>query len=261
MDVWDVGFAYEAYIGRWSRPVAQGYLHWLRLPAGIDWLDVGCGTGALSRTILQRAEPRRVLALDRSPGFVRAAAAALPDGRCSFACADAQALPFADNKADAAVSGLVLNFIPDPARAVRELRRVVRPGGVISAYVWDYAEGMQMLRVFWDEAVALDAAAEKLDEGPRFPLCHPDALRALFNASGLQDIEVTALEVPTVFNDFDDYWEPFLGGQGPAPTYVAGLPEEKRTALRERLRTRLSGSQTGGIQLTARAWAVQGVNR
>jgi hypothetical protein len=120
---------------------------------------------------------------------------------------------------------------------------------------------MQMLRVFWDEAVALDPAAAMLDEGSRFPLCQPDALQDLFNASGLQDIHVNALEVPTLFNDFDDYWTPFLGGQGPAPTYVASLSEERRTALRERLRTRLGGTSAGGIPLTARAWAVQGVNR
>lgn len=261
LDVWGVGSAYEAYIGRWSRPVAQKYLHWLGLTAGLDWLDVGCGTGALSRTILQRADPRRVLALDRSAGFVRAAAAALKDGRCSFACADAQALPISDNSVDVAVSGLVLNFIPDPQRALRELRRVVRPGGVISAYVWDYAAGMQMLRVFWDEAVALDPAAEKLDEASRFPLCQPDALRALFDVSGLRIIDVSALEVPTLFNDFDDYWTPFLGGQGPAPTYLAGLSEEKRTDLRERLRTRLDRAHAGGINLSARAWAIRGVNQ
>jgi SAM-dependent methyltransferase len=155
-------------------------------------------------------------------------------------------------------SALVLNFIPVPERAVREMTRVVRPGGVVSAYVWDYAGEMQMLRVFWDEATALDSAAALLDEGQRFPLCHPDALHDLFNSSGLENVDIVPLDVRTTFRSFEDYWNPFLGGQGPAPTYVAGLTESSRAKLRARLQKRLPTAKDGSIVLNARAWAVRG---
>ena len=261
LDVWNVGEAYETYIGRWSRLVAGPYLAWLDLSSGLRWLDLGCGTGALSETILQRAEPASVTALDRSHGFVRGAAKRITDPRSQFTCADAQALPLASDTFDATVSALVLNFIPSPERAVSELARVVRSGGVVSAYVWDYAGEMQLLRVFWDEAAALDKGAAQLDEGRRFPLCHPEPLHDLFCDCGLDNVDIVALDVPTRFRDFADYWTPFLGGQGPAPTYVAGLTESQRNRLRARLHARLASANDGAIVLHARAWAVRGEKR
>jgi SAM-dependent methyltransferase len=163
-----------------------------------------------------------------------------------------------DLQFDAVVSGLTLNFVPEPDRAAAELARVAAPGGVVAAYVWDYAEGMAMMRYFWDAATALDPAAAELDEGRRFPLCQPDALGRLWTGAGLADVEVRAIEVPTRFADFDDYWTPFLGGQGPAPGYVMSLDEERRDALRDLLHARLPSAQDGSIPLTARAWAVRG---
>jgi hypothetical protein len=149
------------------------------------------------------------------------------------------------------VSGLVLNFVPDPAAAVAEIRRATR--GTFGAYVWDYgAGGIGLLRAFWDAAVALDPAAAALDEAVRFPLCGEGALGAAFG------VEARGITVPTVFRDFDDYWTPFLGGQGPAPAYLASLPEDRRVALRESLRERLPVAADGTIALTARAWAVRG---
>ena len=156
-----------------------------------------------------------------------------------FEPGDAQALPLADRAVDVAVSGLALNFVPDPPRAVREMERVVRPGGTVALYLWDYAGEMQLMRRFWDAAVALDPEAGALDEGVRFPLCRPEALAALLQEAGLAAVEGRPIDVATVFRDFDDYWTPFLGGQGPAPGYCIGLAEQRRTALRERLRATL----------------------
>lgn len=258
-DVWEAGDRYEPYVGRWSRLVAREFVDWLSVGSGRDWLDVGCGTGALTRTVLERCEPATVKGVDASPGFVDYARSRVArDGVVSFECADARSLPVPDASVDAAISGLVLNFVPEPARAVAEMARVVRPGGVAAAYVWDYAGRMELMRHFWDAAVALDPAARELDEGTRFPICRPEALAQLFSEAGFSEVEARAIDVPTVFRDFDDYWTPFLGGQGPAPAYAMGLPEERRTALRDRIRSGLPASEDGSIALVARAWAVRG---
>jgi SAM-dependent methyltransferase len=255
---WADGNRYEAYIGRWSRPVARQFVAELAVPAGRRWLDVGCGTGVLTRTVLDLAEPVGVRGIDRSPAFVRHAAAHVPDPRASFTTGDAAALPVADASVDAVVSGLVLNFLPDPTAAVSEWRRVGVPGAVVAAYVWDYAGGMQLMRTFWDAAARVDPAGVGLDEGTRFPVCAPGPLRRVFTDAGLDDVVTGSVEVPTVFTDFDDYWTPFLGGQGPAPGYAMSLPDEHRRALRDRLRTRLPAEPDGSVRLTARAWAVRG---
>jgi SAM-dependent methyltransferase len=156
------------------------------------------------------------------------------------------------------VSGLVLNFVPDPAAAAAELARVAAPGGVVAAYVWDYAEGMALIRHFWEAATALDPAAADEAEGRRFPLCRPDPLRELWTGAGLRRVAVEPIDVTTQFRDFDDYWAPFLGGQGPAPGYVATLDDRHRAALRDRLRSALPTAPDGTVILTARAWAVRG---
>lgn len=252
-DVWAAGDAYEAYVGRWSRLVAAAFLSWLDVPPGRCWLDVGCGTGALTAAVLAEASPAAVVGVDPSAGFVASARFSVP--RAGFVVGDAQALPLPGGYADVSVSGLALNFVPDPGRAVVEFARVTAPGGVVAAYVWDYAEGMGMMRAFWDAAVALDPAAAALDEGQRFPLCRPEPLARLWASAGLDDVTVRPLDVPTVFAGFDDYWRPFLGGQGPAPGYAMSLSEERRLALRELLRSRLPD---GTIARTARAWAVRG---
>jgi hypothetical protein len=137
------------------------------------------------------------------------------------------------------------------------MARVTRNGGVIGAYVWDYSGKMELMRYFWDAAVALDPEAAKMDEGPRFPICRPEALKALFTRAGLGNVETTAIDVPTPFSSFEDYWRPFLGGQGPAPAYAMSLDELRRSRLRERLRERLPVQADGSISLIARAWAVK----
>lgn len=256
---WAAGDRYEPYVGRWSRRVAPEFLAWLGIPAGSRWLDVGCGTGALSQTILASTQPSGVAGVDPSEGFLAFARTRAP--QAEFRVGDAQALTFEDNSFDAAVSGLVLNFVPDSAKAAGEMRRVVRPGGTAAAYVWDYAGEMQLMRRFWDAAAAVDPAARNLDESLRFPLCQPDALGALWTAAGLQDVEVRTIDVPTVFRDFGDYWSPFLGGQGSAPAYCMSLTEDHRARLRQHLHDMLPIESDGSIRLIARAFAVRGIKR
>jgi SAM-dependent methyltransferase len=255
---WAVGNAYEPYVGRWSRPVARQFVAWLAAADGAVWLDVGCGTGALSQTVLGMADPAAVVGIDPSVGYLAYARERLGDRRVRLVVADGRRLPLADTQFDMAVSGLVLNFVPDPAQAVREMARVTRAGGRVAAYVWDYAGRMQLIRYFWDAAAASDPAVVGLDEGRRFELCQPEPLAGLFQAAGLVEVEVRPIEVPTRFRDFDDYWLPFLGGQGPAPGYVMSLDEAQRTVLREELRARLPVASDGSILLVARAWAVGG---
>jgi SAM-dependent methyltransferase len=213
----------------------------------------------LTQTILQVASPQAVQGIDAAEGYIAFARAKNSDNRAIFQLGDAQALPIDTATYDAVVSGLVLNFIPHPAQAVSEMARAAKSGGLVALYVWDYASKMQFMRHFWNAAVALNPAAADLDEGRRFPLCNPDPLADLFVDAGLTSVEVQRIDIWTVFKDFDDYWLPFLGGQGPAPGYVMSLSEETRTVLCERIRAALPFALDGTIPLMARAWAVRGI--
>jgi SAM-dependent methyltransferase len=255
---WTSGEAYERFMGRWSPHIASKFIDWLDAPQELDWLDVGSGTGALTRTILAQADPKSVTGVDPSPVFVEFAQQATKDKRASFKVGNAMELPAEDASADLVVCGLVLNFVPDPIKAVGEMKRACRAGGRVAAYVWDYAEGMQMLRIFWDAAAAVDPANRELDEQLLFPICNPDALRETFRGADLQDVQTGPIEFRMKFADFDDYWSPFLGGVGPAPTYVSGLSDEHKNSLERELRRRLSANADGSIELPARAWAVKG---
>ena len=259
-EVWENAESLERYVGRWSRLVAREFVAWLQVPPGSRWLDVGCGSGALTETVLADAGPESIEGVDTSEAFVAYAASRVTDPRASFAVADAQALDRPDAAYDAVASSLVLNFLPDPARGAAEMRRVARSGGVVAGYVWDYAGEMQLMRRFWDAAAELDPAAADLDEGRRMAGCNPADLEALFSGAGLEEVETRVIDVPTVFADFDDYWSPFEGGQGPAPGYCVSLPPDRRAALRERLRETLPAAPDGSISLVARAWAVRGTS-
>lgn len=239
--------------------MAVAFLDWLDVPAGRKWLDVGCGTGALTTTILAKADPSQVVGVDPSEGFLANAREQIGDRRATFQIGDAQSLPVSDRRFGAVVSGLTINFVPDPHRAAVELARVATLGGTVAAYVWDYAAGMELIRYFWDAATDLDTSVAELAEGYRFPLCQPDRLRSLWTDAGLESVTTEPIEVPTVFADFADYWKPFLGGQGPAPGYAMSLPEAHRDALRDLLHARLPVGPDGSIALTARAWAVKGI--
>lgn len=218
---------------------------------------MGCGTGALCAAIVDHCSPASVIAIEPSEGFLETARENLA-GRVAFHQAGATAIPLGDASVDAVVSGLVLNFVPDQRAALLEMSRLTVTGGTIAAYVWDYSGKMELMRLFWDAAVELDPDAAGMDEGMRFPLCRPEALEKLFVDAGLEGVAVEPIDLTTPFASFDDYWQPFLGGQGPAPAYAMSLDETARARLRERLRERLPASANGSISLTARAWASRG---
>jgi SAM-dependent methyltransferase len=257
-DGWNAGATYEDFMGRWSRPLAEEFISRVDLPPGLHWLDVGTGTGALAAAICALAQPASVVGCDPSPAFVSSARERLVDHRVTFAVAGTGNLPRREGGYDAVVSGLALNFFPDPGQAMEEQLDIVGPDGLVGAFVWDYSEGMQFLRYFWRAAATIEPKAAEMDEGRRFPICTPDAMEALLRAAGVERIRGFSLSVPTVFSGFEDYWRPFLGGTGPAPSLVSMLTEEKRSALVDELRRRLPIKSDGSIELQARAWAVVG---
>jgi len=256
-DRWQDASSYERFMGRWSRSLARELLGWLEAPPAAAWLEIGCGTGSLTRAICERADPAVVVACDTAPDYVRYCREHLPDARLTVVPVPADGFPARAGGFDTVVSSLVLNFLPSPVDALARMRDVCAPGGRVAACVWDYAEGMEFLRVFWDAAVGLDPAARDLDEGTRFPICRPESLRAAFDQAGLESVRVEPIGVETTFAGFDDYWAPFLGGPGPAPGYVASLDEAARGRLAERLRDALGPDRP--ISLYARAWAASGV--
>jgi SAM-dependent methyltransferase len=239
--------------------MATRFLDWLKPAEKRDWLDVGCGTGALSSAVLSRCNPRSLVGIEQSAGFVATAQRNVDDKRARFEVGDAQKLPLDDHSRDIVASALVLNFVPDIPKALSEMKRVARPGGTVAFYVWDYpGGGMGFMRAFWNAAIALDpAAASGFAEGKRFPFCTAAGLTELAANAGLQSAESTALEIPTVFADFDDFWHPFTLGAGPAPGYCVSLPAEAREKLRQKLSDDLPRQDNGAIALTARAWAIK----
>lgn len=257
-DLWGGGDAYERYMGRWSRRIAPLFIDWVGAPLRACWIEIGCGTGALTSAVLGSCDPSRIVGIDTSAALLQMAGSQIADPRVSFRQGDAQAIPEREGAFDVAVSGLLLNFIHDKAAAVREMVRVVRPGGIVALYVWDYAGHMQVMRHFFDAAIALDPRAREYDDGIKAPVCRPGPLSALLARASLAEVEVRAIDIPTAFESFDDYWTPFLGGTGSAPKYCMSLNEEARTRLREAIRRRLPTGPDGEILLAARAWAARG---
>ncbi|MGW6282761.1 class I SAM-dependent methyltransferase [Kribbella sp. NPDC055071] len=253
MSEWSSGDVYESYVGRWSRLVAAEFLSWLDRPVRLRWLDVGCGTGALTSTILRTADPATVLGIDPSAGFISYAQQTIRDERASFeATAELPAGPY-----DVVVAGLVLNFIPDRADALRRMREI---GSTVAVYVWDYADGMHLMKYFWDAMIALRPQDREHDEGIRFPFCTAEGLDGLFTDAGFTTVRTREIVVPTEFASFDEYWQPFLGGQGVAPAYLRSLDAADQEAMRAEVRSRLPIEADGSIRLTARAWAAQAVS-
>jgi len=257
--LWSGGNAYERYMGRWSRRIAPLFLDQLNAPSDADWADVGCGTGVLSAAIIDQCAPRRVAGIDPSEAFIEAARSLIDDRRFQCQQGNGEALPYDDDEFTVAVSGLVLNFVGDKDKAVAEMSRVVRPGGIVGLYVWDYAGHMQIMRYFFDAAIELDDGARKFDDGINAPICRPGPLSRLFEEAHLTDIEVEKLDIPAAFENFEDYWTPFLGGTGSAPKYCTSLSPEEQTRLREKLRNRLPTGPDGEILLAVRAWSIKGI--
>jgi SAM-dependent methyltransferase len=257
--MFSAGDAYERFMGRWSRELAPLLVQFAGVRNGDDVLDVGSGTGALTVAVAAVAPSSHIIGIDPSAAYVALAQARHPGDRVRFEVGDARRLRLRDGSFDRTLSLLVLNFVPDPAKALNEMIRVTRPGGTVAAAVWDYGEDMKMLRLFWDEAGALNAGADARDER-RMPLCHRGELAALWREHGLKDVSEQPLTIQTRFVSFDDYWLPFLEKQGPAGTCVGALPEPEREELRVRLRKRLLRDRPDGpIVLAARAWAVRGI--
>src|SRR5688500_10230853 len=219
----DNATAYELYVGRWSRKVAQIFIDWLAVPTGSTWLDVGAGTGILSDVILQQTSPAKVVGVDTAAAFIQLARERVKDARAEFHVGDAVQLDLSDTDFDVAVAGLVLNFIASPQSAVNNMARLVKPGGLVAAYVWDYADKMEMMRHFWGAAIHIDPSAAELDAGKLFTICRPGPLTELFEGVGLQDVAFIPIDIQTVFSDFDDFWLPFLEAQGSVSKYLRGL--------------------------------------
>jgi SAM-dependent methyltransferase len=250
--------AYERFMGQWSRELAPQLVRFAGAKDGEAVLDVGSGTGALAAAIAAAVPSSRITGIDPAAPYVAFARSRRGSDTVTFEVGDAQQLRFSDRSFDRVLSLLVVNFIPDRARAMKEMIRVTRPGGTIAAAVWDYGDGMQFLRVFWDEVIAQDPGADAKDER-HMPVCRAGELASLWREHGLQDVEETALTVPTRFASFDDYWSRFLEKQGPAGAHVAAMSEKDREQLRLRLRKRLIGDGADRpIEMTARAWAVRG---
>jgi len=252
---------YADFMGRWSRRLAPLFATFASVAEGDAVLDVGSGTGELTFALADANPSARVTGVDPSTAYVRAAQRRIRNEQVRFLVGDAQALDFPDATFDKTLSMLALNFIPDHGQALREMMRVTKLDGIVAAAVWDYGGEMEMLRVFWQTAIALDPAAAARDEC-HMPLCRRGELGALWHAHGFDDVHEQALAIELPFSSFGDYWRPFLGGQGPAGAYVASLSGERRTELETRLRHRLTGAQhEGPFTLHARAWSVKGVRR
>jgi SAM-dependent methyltransferase len=245
--------AYDSFMGRYSRALARPFADAIGVTAGQTALDVGCGPGALTAELVARLGPGSVSACDPSPPFVAAFAARFPE--VDVRAGRAEDLPFPDAVFDVALAQLVLHFVSDAPAAAGELRRVVRPGGRVGACVWDFADGMQLLRSFWDAALTVDPAAP--DEAQRLRFGREGEIVGLFADGGLVDIAETTLEVESTYRDFDELWSGFLAGIGPAGAYCLSLPDEQRQAVRTALFARL-GSPAGSFRLTGLARCARG---
>lgn len=258
-DAWSNGSSYESYMGRWSRRIAAEFVDWLDKPPELDWLEIGCGSGALTSQILSIANPRRLDSVDPSEGFVQTTTENIVDDRLFVSVGNSEHLEFPDASKSVVVSGLVLNFIENRDLALSEMMRIVKPGGTVAFYVWDYPDaGVEFMRHFWSAAIQCDPDAIQFTEGKRFSWCNEGELKSIATNAELTNITSRAIEVPSIFNSFDDYWRPFTLGVGPAPGYCANLPAQKREEIRATLEKQLPQSADGSIHLNLRAWAVAG---
>ena len=249
---------YERFMGRWSRLLAPQYVAFAGVKNGDRVLDVGTGTGSLASALETTMSSGEIVGIDPSEAFISYARKNAKSGRARFEVGDAQALRFQDASFDQTMALLVMNFIPDHNKAIGEMRRVTRSQGVVSACVWDYNAGMQMLRFFWDEAVALDPAIEPKDER-HMKLSREGQLGELWKRAGLVSVQEKPLTIDQAYASFDDYWGSFLRGAGPGGAYIVSLSEDRRRELEARMRKRLLGNREAGpFVLKAQAWCVRG---
>lgn len=246
--------AYDRFMGRWSRKLALEFIRFVNLRPGSRVLDVGCGTGATIEALTTLVPDVKITGIDPSQAFVEHARDTSPNARLEIG--SALALPFESQAFDASLSCLVLNFVGEPAKAVREMRRVTKPGGVVASGIWDHQAGMMMLKHFWQVVEEVDPA---FTQGEPEALLDLQSLTALWRDAGLVDLQTTALSITTRFTSFEDYWQPFLLGAGPSGAYVQSLSSERRDQIARRLRDRLLADGTDKpFELAARSWAIRG---
>lgn len=250
----DDGAAYERYMGRWSQLAGEAFLEWLQTPSGLRWLDVGCGNGAFTEMLVERCAPIAVHGIDPSEGQLAYARMRPASRVAEFSQGDAMALPFADDTFDAAVMPLVIFFVPDPARGVAEMARVVRPGGLVTAYAWDLPGGGFPYHDLQEAARALGATVPM---PPSPDASRLNALQDLWSGAGLADVATRAISVERTFANFDDYWTTILGGPS-VRAALATMTPEQIALLNSAMRERLSADAAGRITHTARANAVTG---
>lgn len=245
---------YDRHVGRYGPSLSREHAAAARVTPGERALDVGCGPGVLTRVLADVLGAENVAAVDPSEPFVAACRQGVPGA--DVRAAASESLPFEDGAFDVVLSQLVVNFLADPDAGVREMRRVTRPGGRVSAAVWDYANGMTMLRAFWDAALEVDPEAP--DEGRTMQFCRRGELASLFGRAGLAGVESGELVAAAEYESFDDFWAPFPTGLAPSGAYCASLEPDRQEALRRACFRRLA-SPAGGFTLTARAWYAVGV--
>lgn len=249
------GGAYERFMGRWSRAAGGAFLDWLALPPGLHWLDVGCGTGAFTELVLQRCAPAQISAIDPSEDQIAFARSRPGASRASFRTGDAQSLPYADREFDVAVMALVISFVPDPAKGVAEMRRVLKPGGTAAAYMWDFAgKGFTQWPLI-DALQAMDVAVPKM---PGYAHAGLEAMTNFFQAAGFDRIETRTIGIEVWYDDFDDYWASQTGLPNPVVQIIRKMPQPDVERLKAGLRANLPTGSNGRIAYPARANAVQG---
>jgi trans-aconitate methyltransferase len=254
---WDDTAGYELYVGRWSRQLSADFIQWLRPKPGSTWLEIGCGTGALTSAILHGAKPAHVVAIDKSAAYLQQAQKELASANVTFVTGDVESVA-PTKRFDMISSGLVLNFLPHPAQSLRRLMHNLNPGGQLSSFVWDYAGHYQPMRYFWDAAGQIFETAAQYDAGIKFQICNPERLTSLFKSLGLTEIEVTNIERIATFDGFDDYWEPIAAAQGSVTEFMNTLSSGQKADLKETVRKRLPIAANGEIKLVLNALAIKG---
>jgi SAM-dependent methyltransferase len=257
--MWEDALGYEAYVGRWSRVVSRLFVTWLNAAGPVRWLDVACGTGALTEAIRCASPGARIVGIDSSAAYLSYLRRRLDDDAVAVAISRAERLPFTRSVFDLTVSGLVLNFV-DAARAIEEQRRVTVSGGCVAAYVWDYAGDYQLVRLFWNAAAIVDPESRRHDPAPKFAICRPEALRDAFATAGLTDIATIPLDAIAEFPTFDDYWRALDVRQGSLAAYLSAIPPEQSRLIRAQLARSTPVGEDGSIRLRLRAFAVRGRN-
>jgi ubiquinone/menaquinone biosynthesis C-methylase UbiE len=262
-DLWTDGVLYENYTGRWSRLIADKFIDWLEVKQVRfkSCIDMGCGTGALSEALLANGACASLTCLDRSLAYLSFAKQRILSSGVEFVQGDVQSTSLAASGYSLVVSGLVVNFVDSPAKMLREMLRLGRSGGVLGLYIWDFAEGMEPIRKFWDAAHKCNAPnVRKFDAGVRFPICQRDNLLRSITEAGWLEPKVAPVEIHARFKNFDDYWAPFLSGQGTGPAFAVGLTEEMREKVRKALMSLVTVSPDEPFTLRTRAWAAKGIS-